>query len=66
MAQRNWDGTVTLKTRGALASTVVGTSSKKVVTHAFNGYNGGGGGMIFAGVTGNRRIGWRVVGRNER
>lgn len=63
---RNWDGTVTLKTTGQLATRVTGTSSAKIVTHAFNGFNGGGGGLVYAGSTGFRKRGWRVVGRDER
>jgi len=60
---KNWDGTVVLKTTGKLARTPRGTGMGKVVTVAFNGFNGGGGGLVFVGPP---KIGNRIVSKTER
>lgn len=63
---RNWDGTVTKKVKGALATSVTGTASRLTTLPAYNGFNGGGGGLVYAGHTGTQKNGWRIVGRSER
>lgn len=62
MAVKNPDGTVTVKTTGAIFRTARGSGTGKVVTPAYNGFNGGGGGLVM----GASKLGTRIVSRTER
>ena len=62
---RNWDGTIVKKTPGQLATSVTGTASRFVTQPAYIGGTPGGG-LVYAGSSGNRRPGWRVVSVTER
>ena len=66
MATKNPDGTVVVRTAGALFRYPKGNGLGRVVQPAYNGFNGGGGGLVFTGANGNRRAGWRVVSTTER
>jgi hypothetical protein len=65
MAQKNADGTVTLKTPGQIAQIPRGTGTGKFMTTAYHGDNGGGGGLVFTG-TGRKGTNWRIVSVTER
>ncbi len=60
---KNADGTVVKKTAGQLAQTPRVALGKRVVLPTFNGFNGGGGGLVYVG---QPRRGWRIVSATER
>lgn len=60
---RNADGTVVKKTPGQLAQNPRVSLGKRVILPTFNGFNGGGGGLVWMGAP---RRGWRVISRTER
>lgn len=63
MAVKNSDGTVTVKTTGAIFRTVSGSGTGRVVQPAYNGFNGGGSSLVFVGFP---RRNWRIVSKTER